>query len=96
VIVNKPVISSRIFNCLLKLIISTFQDIPYPLLQPYGALTCTLSTYERSNPNYLKHLHNALYIRKSARLLAEYTPVFSMLSLQRVSGASQNLSPSKL
>lgn len=90
------VISSRIFNFLLKLIISALQHIPFPLLWPYGALTCTLSAYERSNLNYLKHLHNALYIHKSVRFLAGYTPVFSTLSLERASGASQNLSPGKL
>lgn len=95
-IVNKPVISSRIFNCLLQLIISTFQHTPFPLLRPYSVLTCTLSTYERSNLNYLKHLHNALYIQKSVRFLAGYSLAFSTPSLERASGASQDLSPSKL
>lgn len=76
-IVNKPVIWSGIFNCLLKLIIGTFQHMLFPLSWPYGSLTCTLSTYERSNSNYLKHLYNVFYIQKSARFLAGYDPVFS-------------------
>lgn len=76
-IVNKPVIWSGIFNCLLKLIIGTFQHMVFPLSWPYGSLTRTLSTYERSNSNYLKHLYNVFYIQKSARFLAGYDPVFS-------------------
>lgn len=76
-IVNKPVIWSGIFNCLLKLITGMFQHMHFPLLWPYGSLTCTQSTYERSNSNYLRHLYNVFYIQKSARFLAGYNPVFS-------------------
>lgn len=86
------VISSRIFNFLLKLIISAFQHIPFPLLWPYGALTCTLSAYERSNLNYLKHLHNALYIHKSVRFLAGYTPVFSTITRESIRSQPEPLS----
>lgn len=45
---------------------------------------------------YLKYSHNALYIMKSVRFLAEYMQVFSTLSLERTLGFRQNFSPSKI
>lgn len=94
-VVNKPVIWSGIFNCLLKLIIGTFQHTLFPLLWPYGSLTCTLSTYERSHSNYLKHLYNVFYIQKSARFLAGYNLCLFNTIIARALGAKQNLSPTK-
>lgn len=93
-IANKPVISSRTCNGLLKLIISTFQD-KFSHFYGYMAPHYALWAHQMSDLSYLKNLHTALYILKSVRFLAEHTEVFS-LAVERTQGVRQNFIPSKI
>ena len=78
-IANKPVISSRTCNGLLKLIISTFQD-KFSHFYGYMAPHYALWAHQMSDLSYLKHLHTALYILKSVRWNSVNTLALIVLS----------------